>query len=115
MAVEAVGLANMVLVLGAVVRTLVELWANNYFAGPNLGLLVMKNFDPQNTAHGILMALDVMTFWVLGARSIALARLANISVVKAGACVFGIWVAYTGFFIALSVVAKAISGAAGAA
>ena len=54
----------------------------------------------------ILAVLDAITFWGLAVCSIALARLAKISLLKAGACVFGIWFAYTGFFVALAMLPK---------
>ena len=107
-AVEAVGLANVIAALEAVVRTLLVLSLDNVYATPSLGLLVMKGFDPQNTVHGLLSAVNVMTFWVLAARSIGLARLANVSLAKAAGCVFGFWVGYTGFFLGLGAASKAI-------
>ena len=107
-AVEAVGLANVILALEAVVRTLLVLSLNSFYATPSLALLVIKAFDPQNTVHGSLSAVNVMTFWLLAARSVGLARLSNISFAKAAACVFGIWLAYTGFFIGLGAAGKAI-------
>ena len=107
-AVEVVGLANVILALGAVVQTLLVLWLNNLYATPSLALLVLQGFDPQNTAHGLLGAVNVMTFWVLALRAIGLARLSSISFAKAAACVFGVWVAYTGFFIGLAAGFKAL-------
>ena len=89
-AVEAVGLANVILVLDAVVRTLMVLSLNNLYASPSLMLLVVKDFNPQNTVHGLLSAVNVMTLWLLAARSIGLARLSGASFAKAAACVFGI-------------------------
>jgi hypothetical protein len=112
-AVEAVGLANVILSLEAIVKTLMILATNNVFAGPTLALLLGKSFDPQMTTHGILAALNLMTFWLLAARSSALARLSNISWLKAGACVFGVWVAYTGFFVAVGAAFKALMSRAG--
>jgi hypothetical protein len=109
-AVEAVGLANVIVALEAVVRTLLVLSLNNVYATPSLALLVIKGFDPQNTVHGLLGVVNVMTFWLLAVRSVGLARLSNISFAKAAACVFGIWLAYTGFFIGLSVAVKAVMG-----
>ncbi len=107
-AVEAVGLANVVLALDAVVRTLLILSTNTFYAQPSLALLVIKEFDPQNTMHGLLSVVNVMTFWVLAVRSVGLARLSNISFGKAAACVFGVWLAYTGFFIGLGAGVKAL-------
>jgi hypothetical protein len=107
-AVEAVGLANVILALEALVRTLLILFLNNVYATPSLALLVLNSFDQQNTVHVLLNAANVMTFWLLAARSAGLARLAGVSFPKAAACVFGIWLAYTGFFVALGAAAKAL-------
>jgi hypothetical protein len=112
-AVEAAGLANVILALDAVVRTLLSLWLDNLYATPSLGLLVLKGFDPQNPAHSLLSAVNVMSFWVLAVRSIAVARLSSVSFAKAAACVFGVWLAYTGFFIGLAAAVKALMSRVG--
>ena len=106
-AVEAAGLANMVLVLDAIVRTLLALARNNAYASPSLMLLV-KDFDPQNATQGLLALANLMIFWLLVTRSVGFARLARVSLVKAAACVFGVWITYTGFFVALGFAAKAL-------
>ena len=77
----------------------------NLYAAPGLMLLV-KDFDPQNTVHALLAIVNVMTFWVLAVRAIGLARLSGASFAKAAAWVFGIWAAYTGFFIGLGLLGK---------
>jgi hypothetical protein len=99
-AVEAVGLANTVAVLGAVVQTLLILALGNVFASPSLALLV-KDFDPQVPVHSLMAAVNIFTFWILLVRAIGLSRLTGISIGKAAIWVFGIWVAYTGFFAGL--------------
>jgi hypothetical protein len=104
-AVEVAGLANMIGVLDAVLRTLLILGMGNLFASPSLALLV-KDFDPQNTYHSLLSLVSVMTFWVLAVRSIGLSRLTGVSCVKAAVWVFGIWAAYTGFFLGLGAAIK---------
>jgi hypothetical protein len=104
-AVEVVGLVNMISVLDAIVRTLLIIGMGNLYASPGLVLLV-KDFDPQNTVHGLLAAVNVTTFWVLALRAVGLARLSNVSFTKAAAWVFGIWAAYTGFFIGLGLLLK---------
>jgi hypothetical protein len=105
-AVEVVGLGNMVGVLDAIVKTLLIVGLGNLYAGPNLALLV-KDFDPENTAHSLLALVNVMTFWLLAVRAVGLARLSGASFVKAALWVFGIWAAYTGFFLGLGLLAKA--------
>jgi hypothetical protein len=104
-AVEVVGLGNMIVVLEAVIKTLLIVGLGNLYAAPSLVLLV-KEFDPQNTVHSLLAAVNVMTFWVLAVRAIGLARLSGTSFAKAAAWVFGIWAAYTGFFVGLGLLAK---------
>ena len=106
-AVEFAGLASMVSVLAAIVETLLQVGLGNYFAAPGLMLLV-KDFDPSNTGHSLLAVVNVMTFWVLAVRAIGLARLSGASFAKAAGWVFGIWAAYTGFFIGLAAVSQAV-------
>ena len=105
-AVEVVGLANMVSVLDVVVKTLLIVGLGNLYAAPSLVLLV-REFDPQNTVHSLLAIVNVMTFWLLAVRALGLARLSGASFTKAALWVFGIWAAYTGLFIGLGVLAKA--------
>jgi hypothetical protein len=104
-AVEVVGLANMLSVLEVILRTLLVVGLGNLYASTSLVLLV-KQFDPQNTVHSLLAVVNVMTFWLLAVRGIGLARLSGASFAKALAWVFGVWVAYTGLFVGLAFLAK---------
>lgn len=105
-AVEVVGLANMVSVLDVIVKSLLILSLGNLYASPSL-LLLVRQFDPQNPVHSLLALVNVMTFWLLAVRAIGMARLSGVSVAKAAAWVFGVWAAYTGFFVGLGFLAKA--------
>ena len=106
-AVEVVGLANMIEVLEAIVNTLLIVGKGSLYASPGLMLLV-KDFDPQNTAHALLAIVNVMTFWVLAVRASGLARLSGASFTKAALWVFGIWAAYTAFNVGLGLLAKVV-------
>jgi hypothetical protein len=106
-AVEVVGLANMINVLEIILRTLLIVGLGNLYASTSLVLLV-KQFDPQNTVHSLLALVNVMTFWLLAARGIGLARLSGVSFAKAVAWVFGVWVAYTGLLVGLAYLAKSV-------
>ncbi len=108
-AVEAAGLANMIMVLETIVRTLLILLTGNLFAGPSLALAV-KDFDPQNTLHSLLAVANLMLFWVLMVRSIGLARLSGVAVGRAAVWVFGIWAAYTGLLLGLGAALRAAFG-----
>jgi Yip1 domain len=105
-AVEVVGLANMIGVLEVIVNSLLIVGFGNLYASPGPVLLV-KDFDPQNLVHSLLGAVNVMTFWLLMVRAIGLARLSGASLTKAAVWVFGIWAAYTGFFIGLRALLQA--------
>ena len=106
-AVEVVGLANMISVLDVIVKTLLIVALGNLYAAPSLVLLV-REFDPQNTVHSLLALVNVMTFWLLAVRAVGLARLSGVSFSKAALWVFGVWAAYTGFFVGLGLAAKAV-------
>ena len=105
-AVEVVGLANMVSVLDVIVRTLLIVGLGNLYASPGPALLV-KQFDPQNPVHSSLASLSVMTLWLLAVRASGLARLSGASFTKCAVWVFGIWAAYTGFFIGIGALMQA--------
>lgn len=95
-AVEVVGLANMIGVLGEVIRMLLVISLGNILATPSLSLL-LRNPDPQSTIFGLLSLLNVMTLWELGTRSVGLARISNTSTGKAAIWVFGLWLGFMGF------------------
>jgi hypothetical protein len=105
--VELAGLAAMISVLDAIVRTLLILIMGSLFASPSLALFV-KQFDPQNPVHGLLAAANIMSFWVLLVRSIGLARLSGVGVGKAAAWVFGSWFVLTGLFMGLGFAMQAM-------
>jgi hypothetical protein len=108
-AVEVAGLANMIMVLSVMVKTLLILITGNLFASPSLALVV-KDFDPQNPVHSLLVMLDVMMLWLLVVRSIGLARLSGASFGKAAAWIFGIWIAFMGVIIGFGAAVRAAFG-----
>ena len=97
----------MISVLDVIVRTLLIVGLGNLYAAPGPVLLV-KEFDPQNTVHAVLAIVNVMTFWLLGVRAMGLARISGVTFAKAALWVFGIWLAYTGFFVALGVLMRTV-------
>jgi hypothetical protein len=101
--VEMAGLAGMISVLDAIVRTLLILIMGNLFASPSLALLV-KDFNPQNPAHSLLAAVNLMTFWVLAVRACGLARLSGVRFAKAAVWVFGIWAGLTSLMVGFALV-----------
>lgn len=113
--VEAVGLSNMIGVLDGIIRTLLILVLGTIWAAPHAGMVFMGNFDPQNPLHAILSLLNIMTFWLLAVRAIAVARLSGASFGRSAVWVFGIWFAYTALFMGFGFAMQKIFGAAQAA
>jgi hypothetical protein len=107
-AVEVAGLTNTIGILDSILKTLLIVTLGNLYASPSLMLLV-KGFNPQNPLHGLLLAVNVMTFWIIVVRSIGLARLSGASFGKAAAWLFGIWAGLTGLGIGFSAAIQAIS------
>jgi hypothetical protein len=108
-AVEVAGLAGMISVLDAIVRTLLIVAMGDLFANPGPVLLV-KDFDSSSTAHLILATLNLMTFWELAVKSVGLAKLSGASLTKAATWVFGLWVALTAVMIGIGVAARSVFG-----
>ena len=105
--VELAGLAAMVSILDAIVRTLLILIMGNLFASPSLALLV-KQFDPQNPVHGMLGAVNLMSFWLLAVRAVGLTRLSGVGFGKAAAWVFGAWAVLTSIFMGFGFAMQAL-------
>lgn len=108
-AVEVAGMANMIAVLGSVVTTLLILSFSNIFATPSPALFV-KDFDPNNPAHGVLAVFNVMVLWALAVKAVGLSRLAGVSLAKAAMFVFGLWAVWNGLKIGLAVAVRALTG-----
>ena len=99
--VELVGLGLVVLTLGAVVKGLLAVGLGNVFATPGPALLV-RPLDATNPWHGLLMAMDVFALWALLLKAAALAKLSDISFVKALAWVGGVAAVITGGLFAFA-------------
>lgn len=109
-ALEIVGLAGMIALLGVVLKTLLILTTGNMFASLTPGLFV-KDFNPMsNTLHGILAAFDVIWFWALGVQACGLARFSGASHGKAAVWVFGVWLAFMSAMMTIGIVIRRLMG-----
>jgi hypothetical protein len=108
-AVEVAGLSKMIDVLGVLIGKLLAIVTSNFMATPSLVLLI-KEFDTQNPLHVAAATADVMVLWMLVVRAIGLSKLANVSLAKAAAWVFGIWLTYSGLTIGASLAAQWLAG-----
>lgn len=108
-AVEVSGLAGMIGVLEAAVKTLLVIGFSNPFASPSLAAL-MKNPDPQNPTFTLLNFLDIMMFWALVVRAIGLSRLAGAPFVKSAFWIFGIWAVELSLMLGVGFAARSAFG-----
>jgi hypothetical protein len=106
-AVEVMGLTNMIVILEAIIKFLLIIYTGNLMASPSLMLLV-KDYNPENTVHGLLALANIMTLWLLCVRAIGLSRLSGASMVKSGLWVFGIWIAYMTVYTGLGIAGRAV-------
>jgi len=94
-AVEVVGLAAMISVLEAIVRTFLIVITERPTASLS-PVLFIKDFDPANALHSLSVFANPLVIWLLLVRAIALAAVTGRSFRKAAGWVFGLWLGYTG-------------------
>lgn len=97
-ALEVAGLAMMIDVLGGIVAMLLIVNLGRIGATPSLALVV-KDFDATRKGHLFAAAVNVFSFWVLGVRSIGLAKLAGVPYLRAAWLVVTFWLFQQLFFI----------------
>ena len=97
-ALEVAGLAMMIDVLGGVVAMLLIVNLGRIGATPSLAL-VFKDFDVTRKSHLFAAAANIFSFWVVGVRSIGLAKLANVPYLRAAWLVVAFWVLQQSFFV----------------
>ena len=93
-AVEAVGVATMINVVGAIVAMLLAVIYGNMAMTPGPALLI-KPFDAANKIHLSLSALNLFSLWYVGVLSIGLARMTGAPFSKTAVWLYGIWAALT--------------------
>lgn len=99
-AVEASGLTMVVAGLGVLVKGLLCAALGTIFASPGLVLLV-RPYDPTNLLHSFLLAFDFFAIWGTVLSGIALAKLSEVSFVKAFAWVAAITFIFVGGMVTL--------------
>ncbi|MEI9865811.1 MAG: YIP1 family protein [Limisphaerales bacterium] len=97
---EVVGLAAMILVLGAIVNTLLTIITGKL--GITLSpALALSNYDLKNKFHALLAAFNVFNLWLAWVSASGLSRLADAPFGKSLVIVLIYWLAYSLFFIAI--------------
>lgn len=97
--VEVVGLTFLIGCLEAIVRTIMAIGLDSIYAGPNLGLLVLGSFSPDNKLHLLLSKIDLFTIWSLVVVGIGLSRLFMKDLAKVLVLVFALWILWIAFLM----------------
>jgi hypothetical protein len=87
---EVAGLATMVNVLGGIVALLLITQFGHGETGSSLAVVV-KDFESARKGHAFGIATTIFAFWVVGVRSIGLARLADVPYMRAAWLVVACW------------------------
>jgi hypothetical protein len=80
----------MVNVLGGIVALLLITQLGTGETGSSL-TIVVKDFDSARKSHAFAIATTVFAFWVVGVRSVGLARLAGVPYLRAAWLVVACW------------------------
>jgi hypothetical protein len=95
---EVAGLAMMINVLGGIIALLLMVNFGSIGATPSLALMV-KDFDTTRKSHLFAAAANVFSFWVVGVRAIGLAKLTEVSYLRAAWLVVTFWVLQQSIFV----------------
>jgi hypothetical protein len=99
-AVEVAGLAMMIGLLEAVVKTLLIFVQENIMASPTPALMI-KELDLTNKVHHLLLTLNPFSLWSLAVMASGLATLTSASFARAAGWLFGLWVVFKAAVVAL--------------
>lgn len=97
---EVVGVATMIIVLGAVITTLLTVITGKLGITLSPALLI-SNYDTKNKLHLLLAALNVFNLWQVGVSACGLARLTGTLFTRALLIVGIYWLAFALFLISI--------------
>lgn len=91
---EVNGLGMFIMPVATLVSMVTVIGMGSLFAQPS-GALFVSDFDPNNSTHKLLAALNVLEFWGLYVTAVALSKVWNVSLGKAFGVVGGVFVVWT--------------------
>lgn len=97
--VEVAGLTFIISIAETIVTTLLTYGMDSLFAGPNLALIVLSDYDLQNKLHMALSKVNLFTIWDLSIVSIGLSRLFQRDLPKVLVLVFALWIIWSAFTV----------------
>jgi hypothetical protein len=93
---EVYGLSMYVICLSTIVTMIMAIGMGSLYAQPALSLLVSP-FDPMNTTHKLLAAVNILSFWHLFVVTVGVSKVWNVEFTKALMVTGGVWIIWTLF------------------
>jgi hypothetical protein len=89
---EMYGISSWIGILGGVVTLLMIVGLNSMYASPSAALVVYASFDPSNTLHKILAAINIFSIWQAVVVGFGISKLGNKSSSAGIGVALGLWV-----------------------
>jgi hypothetical protein len=91
---EMYGISTWIGILGGIVTLLMVVGLNTMHATPSAALAVYGSFDPLNTTHKLLAALNVFSVWQATVIGIGMSKFANKSLGVGVGIALGLWIVW---------------------
>ena len=88
------GLTWYIMPISTLITMVMVVAMGSLYAQP-AGSLLVSDFDPENKVHKLLLALNVLEFWMLYVTGVGLSKVWNVSIGKALGVVGGVFVVWT--------------------
>jgi len=95
---EVYGLSSWIGIIGGIATLMIMIGMDTIYASASAGLLVLSDFDPENTTHKLLKSLDVFAIWqavVAGIGLSAVAKKDNGMGIGVAMVLWIVWVAFS--------------------
>ncbi len=92
---EMYGISSWIGILGGIVTLFMIVGLNTMYATPSAALAVYTSYDPLNTTHKILSAINIFAVWQVIVVGIGVSKFANKPATTGIGVVLGLWVIWT--------------------
>jgi hypothetical protein len=98
---EIYGIASWIGIIGSVITLVMMLGMNTMYATPSAALAVYDSFDPANTTHRLLRALDLFGAWQAVVAGFGISKVAGKDSTMGIVVAVVLWLAWVGISVAL--------------
>ncbi|MCU0453762.1 MAG: YIP1 family protein [Bacteroidetes bacterium] len=98
---EVYGIASWIGVVGGVITIVMMLAMSSMYATPSAALAIYDAFDPGNTTHRLMRALDIFGAWQAVVAGIGISRVAGKDSTMGIIVAVGLWLVWVGISVAL--------------